>query len=153
MSDLSDRELLRLLAGELEASEAERLEGALEEEGALRDRYREWCAVWHSIELPDPAAGRSVLPELRRRLESDGVASLGGRRFAVARRRALAAAALAAGVALGIGLGESTLAAGETTRFEGFAPSLAESYWSGLEVAALSDDDSGTAGTAPEEVR
>ncbi|MDX1643852.1 MAG: hypothetical protein R3244_05780 [Thermoanaerobaculia bacterium] len=135
-----DRDLLRLLSGELEPERASRLERAIDADPALRRRWEEWRDVWRGLELPPPEPV-DLLPAIRRRLAQPGTqrgAAAEARtdagpgemwRVAPAWGRALAAAALAFGVGLGVWLGDSALASEESLPLEAYEPSLAESYW------------------------
>lgn len=138
MKDVSDRELLRLVTGECEAGEVARLERAIEDDPALRRRRREWRELWASLELPAPEPGASVLPALRSRLAAEGGTGSGASwPLGPLWGRALAAAALTAGIALGAWWGGASLATVQTTSLGSYQPSLAESYWTEVEEGDL----------------
>ncbi len=140
MDDDLDRDLLRLLSGELDPERASRLERAIDADAALRRRWEEWRGLWRGLELPAPEP-TDLLPAIRRRLAEDrAVAGVGAAvgsgvgagelwRGAPAWGRALAAAALAVGVGLGVWLGEITLTPDDSLWIGVYEPSLAESYW------------------------
>lgn len=106
-TDVSDRELLRLLHGELPAERARQVAERLERDPELAARYRRLAAAWEALEAPPASppppgfAGR-VMARVRERAAAKTAV---GWSAAPLRVRAAYAAALAAGVLLGVGLG------------------------------------------------
>ncbi len=118
MIDENDRRsLLRLLGGEAGADERRRIEARLAAEPELRLAQRRLEAVWSRLdppaEVPEPDLADEVMARVR---EAEPVAPPWV--------RLAAAAALAAGIALGVGIGRLETLAG----LEGDEPTLAERY-------------------------
>ena len=140
MNPESERELVRLLHGELPAERAAALRARLEREPELQVAYRRLEALWTGLAAPpasDPPADftAAVMARLRGQPAGAPPAALSWS-LAPAWARATAVAALLAGVALGAGAvrglerpvaSEESGLAGETT--------LAESYWQALDEA------------------
>jgi hypothetical protein len=103
-----DRRLIRYLHGELPAAEARLLEAELQRDPALTARLVELRRLWSGLQPPPPTPAPFFVPRLQRLAEErrrTAGASLLGWGMAPPWARALAGAALLAGVALGIGLG------------------------------------------------
>jgi hypothetical protein len=104
-----DRRLIRYLHGELPADEVRRLRAELAHDPALQARLAELHRVWQRLQPPPPTpAPFGFVPRLQRLADgrrASASSSLIGWAAAPAAVRALAGAALLAGVALGIGLG------------------------------------------------
>ncbi len=147
----TDRQLMRLLHGELGGSKARELEDRLARDGALRARYHRLQRVWEGLE-PAPAAAivqdsdfsARVMAAARRRAASELSWAL-----APAWARAASVAALVAGLVLGasFGVGSSGVEVAEldsSSDQEVYALaeplSLAESYWLTLEAAGSVDE-------------
>lgn len=142
-----ERQLLRLLAGELAPDEARELEQRIAAEAELAAAHRRLAARWQGLEPPPPRpvppgfAGRVVA---RARAERQSGASLAA---APAWVRLAAALSLAAGLGLGAGLGlwQSAVGLSGGTAGEELNPdegtSLAAAYWSAVEGG--SGDDGG----------
>ncbi|MCB1055557.1 MAG: hypothetical protein KDD11_08605 [Acidobacteria bacterium] len=127
MEHTTDRQLMRLLHGELPGAEASELRRRLAGEPALAARLGELEAAWNGLELPPPApvpvgfTGRVVAR---------------ARRTPGAVKPRWAVAAVSLGLALGIGVGARL-----TTVLD---PSGAATAWPGTtsgEIAAAGDDD------------
>jgi hypothetical protein len=108
MNRAMDRELMRLLHGELPDEQARGLRERLEREPELAAAWARLERSWNGLELPPaapapPAFSQSVLARARRQSRQSGTSLSWG--VAPAWVRASAAAALAAGLALGIGAG------------------------------------------------
>lgn len=154
MSGHDTEELVRLLAGELPPERAAALSARLAREPELDAAWRRLEAAWRAAEPPPgapvpPGFAREVMARARR--EAEGAPALS---WALAPLwvRAAGAAALAAGIVAGAGLGtlrrpaerlavESAAPAGTeaapVSEEDGFlAPSLAEEY-----LAALAGED------------
>lgn len=146
----SERELMRLLHGELDAAAAAALRARLEREPELQAAYRRLEEAWRRLAEPpaeavDPAFRVEVMERVR------GAAAAGFPPLGVAPRlaRLLAALAVAAGVALGSGLAAGVVgpvdpAAGLQEEWPDELagpeePTLAESYGQAL---GLSSDPS-----------
>jgi anti-sigma factor RsiW len=130
MKRTTEKELVRLLIGELPEPAAGRLRRRLREDVALRNDYARLERQWRSLELPAPAAApagfaRDVLGRVRARQAGRG-APVWWR--ATLLERAAAAAVLAGGIVLGALLAAP---AGEENWDEivTIEPSMAESYW------------------------
>lgn len=130
-----ERQLMRLLHGEVTDEEAVRLRSRLEGEPELAAWYAEMESLWGDLDLPQPApADPSLSVKVRERLHGDAAQSVVEMwRLAPVWSRALAAAALAIGIGLGTFLGSGTAAVAEEAFFDQAEPSLAESYWLVLE--------------------
>jgi anti-sigma factor RsiW len=97
------RRLNAYLDGELTASEADALRRELAHDARLRDELDALRRLWHAVEsTPEPRLAGALWPDLSDRL----AAAHGPRSHWTWPQRGLAAAALAAGVVLGFGLGE-----------------------------------------------
>lgn len=104
-----DRRLIRYLHGELPPAEVQKLRAELAADPALQARLAELHRLWQGLQAPPPTpAPFGFVPRLQR-LADEKRASTGdsllGVSGAPAWARALVGAALAAGIALGIGLG------------------------------------------------
>jgi anti-sigma factor RsiW len=143
MTNHEERQLMRLLHGELPAEEAARWRQRLESESGLAAHYADLERQWSGLDLPDPApAGPELLAAVRRRLSSDEYPSLADMwRLAPAWNRALAAVALAAGIAVGVLAGTVSEARADDTLFATTDLSLAESYWQVLEEGPVEAED------------
>lgn len=145
MDSRIERDLMRLVHGELPAGEARALRERLAREPELAARHRRLAAVWEGLELPPPSP---VPPGFARRVATRAAAERraeGRVAWSQAPRWARAAGALAmvAGLALGSWLGErgqAVPASGEGIEASGelavgtaFEGSLAEDYWQALE--------------------
>jgi len=133
-----ERQLMRLLHGELPEGEAARWRGRLEAEPDLAASYAALRATWSELETGPPVA---VSPEFGRsfwrRLEQERSTSiLDLWRLAPAWNRALAAAALAIGVGIGALAGGGAIASSDETVLGESEPTLAETYW-----AVIADTD------------
>jgi anti-sigma factor RsiW len=104
-----DRRLIRYLHGELSAAEVGRLRAELARDPALQARLAELHRLWQGLQPPAPTpAPFGYVPRLQRLADERRVAagaSLLGWAAAPPAVRALAGAALVAGIALGIGVG------------------------------------------------
>lgn len=132
MKKRMERDLLRLLTGELAEEEARTVEERLAEDPELQETYKGLKRTWEGLVLPPPSPSpgftAAVMAKIREEAGSDLTWSL-----APAWARAVAGLALAAGVALGIALGiRDGALPGEA--FVASEPSLAESYWLELEA-------------------
>ena len=130
-----ERQLMRLLHGELPAEEATGWRRRLDAEPELAALYAELEAVWSRLELPEPTpAGPEIGVVVRRRLEDAPELTVTDMwRRAGAWNRALAAAALVAGIGIGALAGTGSVAAADESLFERTELSLAESYWLALD--------------------
>jgi anti-sigma factor RsiW len=164
----TERQLMRLLHGELDAERARELEARLEREVELRARYRRLAGAWRGLE-PPPAApvpgGFSARVMAAARGARSGELSWS---LAPAWARAGSVAALLAGLLLGASFGlwspgvrppgvrppgaaatgTGLAEAGEQEAYALAEPlSLAESYWLTLEsddgLRSAGDDDGG----------
>ncbi|HSF41616.1 MAG TPA: hypothetical protein VLT87_17590 [Thermoanaerobaculia bacterium] len=142
----TEHDLMRLLAGELPADEARQLRARLWREPELAAAFERLERTWNGLSLPEPAPvppGFSGRVMARVRQESPGLSWTA----APAWVRALAAAALLAGGALGLGLGRSLPAPAETSETADASTadedglSLAESYWTVVDEAAFDDGE------------
>lgn len=145
----NDRELMRLLHGELDAERRLELRRELERDPHLAERYHRLAAIWERLELGAPAA---VPPGFAARVLAAARAEQPGSEVSWALAplwaRAGAALALAAGIWLGMSVGqpepgvEVAAAVSEESIYEvyGEPQSLAESYW-----LVLEEDDVGAA--------
>ena len=137
MSTTLERQLMRLLHGELEPEVARRLERRLEQESSPRGLYEHLAHTWDSLELPPlspvPEGFTAGVLEAARRLEEGELSWSLAPRWA----RAGAAAALISGLVLGTALGGGLAdpAAGDDPETVALADplSLAEGYWLSLE--------------------
>jgi len=138
MNRATEIELMRLLHGELPAGQAAALRARMEREPELAAAWARLENAWSGLELPPaapapPAFAQRVLAQARRQ---PGLSWSAAPRWA----RATAAAALVAGLALGLGAGK--LAGGARSSQDtdsalaisavGGSPSLAETYWDSL---------------------
>jgi anti-sigma factor RsiW len=145
-----ERELTRLLAGELPPERERELRARLEREPDLAAAHRRLERAWSALE-PEPAGLLGEIPpgfgaRVMARVRAEGEPGLSWS-AAPAWVRAVAAAALVGGMALGAGLGGSALSAlaapPAAVVADGADPgeadasvtgaSLAESYWSLVE--------------------
>jgi anti-sigma factor RsiW len=152
----TEHELMRLLHGELSPEEARELSGRLRREPELAGAYERLERTWRGLDLPPaspvPAgfAGRIVARARRLPAPARGFSWSAAPLWV----RATAAAALIAGAALGIGVGQSWPAAdavpdpssstASVFSLSGSEHNLAESYWDGV------DDAIATSGQGPE---
>jgi anti-sigma factor RsiW len=145
MNRATELDLMRLLHGELPEDQARALRSRLEREPELAAAWARLERTWNGLELP-PAApapagfAQRTLSRARREAGAEG----GGLSWSAAPRwvRATAAAALAAGLALGVGAGSwvgritqttdepSSLTEPSSSQYDD--PSLAETYWDSL---------------------
>jgi len=142
MTSDDQRQLMRLLHGELSAEETARWRQRLEVEPALAARYAELERLWSGLELPDPApAGPQLAAAVRRRLEREANPSLVDMwRLAPAGNRLLAAAALVAGIGIGTLAGTVSEVQADDSLFAATQISLAESYWQVLEEGPVEEE-------------
>lgn len=139
MTKAKERQLMRLLHGELAPDEARQLEAELGDE-PLRTAHRQLVELWDGLELPssEPPAGFSAGVMNAARAASGGELSWS---LAPAWARGGAAAALLAGLLLGATVGRGfevpAAARGEVVVADAEADavplSLAEVYWLALE--------------------
>jgi len=154
MKKVEQRQLMRLLHGELPAAEARALAGRLGREPELAAALERLRATWEGLELPPPVPAPpgfatrvgARLREVRQREVRPGLGT------APRWVQAMAALALMAGVVAGVGIGRAGLAEGggafaaagsrprgmEITAEESWSAdisSLAETYWT-----AMADD-------------
>lgn len=149
MSPGTERDLLRLLTGQLPAEEARALNLRMEQDGELARAYERLARSWQGLSLPEPAPvppgfATRVLARTREEVGSPAL-SFSAAPVAV---RVLAAAAVTVGIALGaMGAHYAGLSRrGEFDRSTGWEPaSLADSYW------AAFDEDEANGGEAPAE--
>lgn len=146
MNARSERQLMRLLAGELSPAEARRLEQRLAADPELATAHRRLAAIWQGLEPPPPGpvpAGFATRVVSRARAARGPAAGLAG---APAWVRLAAALSLAAGLAAGAGLGfwqgsnglAGSGAPAELDLDEG--ASLAAAYWSAVEGAGEGEE-------------
>jgi anti-sigma factor RsiW len=146
----TESDLMRLLHGELPEGRARELRARLERDPELAEEYRRLRETWEGLVLPPPSPvppGFSRRVMARARAERPESLSLRGAPVWV---RAVAAAALVAGTAIGIGVGGRLPLAGETPAVTAVKPtvqteetaqnedlmtddSLAGSYWETVE--------------------
>ncbi len=154
-----ERDLMRLLHGELSAERAARLEARLAREPELARRYRRMAEAWGSLELPPPApAPPGFAARVAARAEEVGVRAE-AEAFSPAWVRAVGALLVAVGVTAGAALSwlamppaitvetpstQAATSASSTGSFETeeSLPSLAEAYWT-----ALGSEQTGAADT------
>ena len=113
MSDVHPQELMRLLHGELADERAREIRRRLAGDPALARRYHELAAVWERLELPPaspPPLGFAARVTARARERSAAAAAPLSWSGTPGWARAAGAAALAAGLVTGVGLGRGTLA-------------------------------------------
>jgi len=136
-----ERQLLRLLLGELPAAAARDLERRLAADAALRARYERLAATWEALEPPPvtplPDGFRDGVTAAARRLAGGELSWSRAPAWA----RGGAAVALAAGLVLGVGFGRVTgprtelltidaeLDASLAAELAAAPPTLAEAYW------------------------
>ena len=142
MTKTKQRQLMRLLHGELPADETRRLEAELAHDGEIRAVYEELKRTWVGLEVPatDVPADFSASVTAAARKLRDGELSWA---LAPAWARGGAVAALLGGLALGaaFGSGFGATAAGEKAEAvlvadadaDSVPLSLAEVYWLWLE--------------------
>ncbi len=140
----TQRQLMRLLHGELEADEARALERRLERDPETAALYRRYAETWETLEAPSP----SPLPAgFSTRVMAAARETTGELRWSSAPvwARASAAAALAAGVILGAAIGGSSAVASDDPEVYAFAEplSLAETYWLALDDGDVQPVDGG----------
>jgi len=154
MTPGSEYDLMRLLHGELPADEARALRARIFREPELAEAYAKLEQTWQGLALPPaspvpPGFTGRIMAHVR---SKTGPGSLS---WSVAPGwvRAMAAAALVAGAALGIGVGRSWPAPAGSAD-QGSEPSsaflasataetsLADSYWSLVEDATVADGES-----------
>jgi anti-sigma factor RsiW len=142
MNRATELDLMRLLHGELPEDQARALRSRLEREPELAAAWARLERTWNGLELPPAApapAGFAQRTLARARREAGN-----GLSWSAAPRwvRATAAAALAAGLALGVGAGswvgrigqsaDETPSLTEPSTSQYGDPSLAETYWDSL---------------------
>ena len=137
MSKQVELQLMRLLHGELSAEESRHWRRRLEIEPPLAALYADLKSLWSGLEtaMPAPADPRmraAVRARLQRVESTSGWAQL-----SPGWARALAAAALATGIGLGILAGSGSVSEVEASLFDQTEPSLAESYWLAMTEAEL----------------
>lgn len=139
----TESDLMRLLHGELPEARARELRARLESDPDLAEEYRRLRMAWEGLALPPPSPvppgfSRRVMARARGQRPAEGL-SLRGAPVWV---RAVAAAALVAGTAIGIGVGgrlpvreETQTVQMETATQDDLAleDSLAGSYWETVE--------------------
>src|SRR5262245_33904048 len=143
----TESDLMRLLHGELSEAQARDLRARLASDPALAEEYRRLRQTWEGIVLPPPSpvpfgVSRRVMARARAERPAEGL-SLRGAPVWV---RAVAAAALVAGTAIGIGVGgrlpitEEAPTVTQTVQTETatqddltLEDSLAGSYWETVE--------------------
>jgi anti-sigma factor RsiW len=151
MTSGTEHDLIRLLAGELDPAEARGLEDRIRREPELAAAYHRLERTWRGLELPPTApvpfgfTGRVMAKVRGQRNQLSWSAAPGW-------VRATAAAALVAGAALGVGVGRSlpvpeSQPAAVSASASVSSPSeedysLAGSYWSLVEDATGSDNNS-----------
>lgn len=141
MNGQVERELMRLLHGELPAPEAEKLRARLAREPELQAAYRRLAGAWESLgEPPAAVSGPAFRVEVMERLRRErGEGSPLAWRAAPAWARLAAVLALGAGLALGSSLAATVARdGGEEGAAWSEEPTLAESY-----AAALAEDGAG----------
>ncbi len=136
MKSTTDRQLMRLLHGELPAAEARELSARLAADPELARAYQRLAATWNGLELPPPAPvpwGFAAQVKGRAVAQRRPAVGLPAWRLAPAWARAAAVVALAAGLAAGLGLGQlaDSEAGGELAAFDDVG--LAEAYVAVLE--------------------
>ena len=138
-----ERQLMRLLHGELSPEEASRWRQRLEAEPELAARYANLEHCWSDLELLEPApAGPELVAAVRRRLGRAAEPSLVDMwRLAPVWNRLLAAGALAVGIGVGALAGAGSEARADDSLFAATEASLAESYWEVLEEGAVVEED------------
>ncbi|HEV8241780.1 MAG TPA: hypothetical protein VGS57_20625 [Thermoanaerobaculia bacterium] len=145
----ADRRLMRYLHGELPSKDVRELRAELAKDPALQARLAELHRLWQGLQPSPPTpAPFGYVPKIQRLADQQratGATRIGGWRAAPSWGAPLAAAALVAGVTLGVGLGrmpqraESTVAQGN-----GAAATVAASP-----AAAISARDGVGASAAP----
>lgn len=142
MTSQEERQLMRLLHGELPADEAARWRRRLETDPELGARYAELERQWTALDLPAPApAGSELVAAVRRRLDRESNPSLVDMwRLAPAWNRALAAIALAGGIGIGVLAGSVGEAQADDSLFTATDLGLAEGYWEILEEGSIAND-------------
>jgi anti-sigma factor RsiW len=146
----TESDLMRLLHGELPEARARELRDRLERDPALAEEYRRLRETWEGLALPPSSP---VPPGFSQRVMARARADAWARRPATGLSlrgapvwvRAVAAAALVAGTALGIGVGGRLPIADETraartvqteeaaTSDDFLSDTLAGSYWETVE--------------------
>jgi len=124
-----DKQLLRMLHGELEAGEEAMLRRRVDADPRLGARLERLQAVWMGLEPPPPSpvpAGFTASVLLR----TAGLRAWGGP--LPLRARALAAVALVGGIALGMGAVRVADADDAWSQWLSTQSSLAEDYWTVL---------------------
>jgi ferric-dicitrate binding protein FerR (iron transport regulator) len=143
-----ERQLMRLLHGELPEEEAASWRSRLASDSELAAAFRRMEAVWSGLALPEtPPASREFAGVFWGRLrEARSESMLEAWRRAPAWNRALAAAVLAAGIGLGAFAGDAgTTPTIEEALLEESELTLAETYW-----LALTDSGARLAGEVEE---
>ena len=146
MTKAKERQLMRLIHGELSPDEARRLQRELEIDSELSAAHRRLARAWDGLELPasEPPAGFSTGVLAAARELSDPRAGVGGElswSLAPAWARGGAAAALVVGLLLGasfgrgfeVGAGSDETAIVAEAEADALPLSLAEVYWLALE--------------------
>jgi anti-sigma factor RsiW len=138
MDRKSDLQLLRLLRDELPAAQAEALRRALADDVDLRRRFERLQAQWDDLVLPPPEpAPPGFADKLVRRVEASRqpLAAAGWADRVLP--RAVIAAALAAGIGLGVLLA-APQTAGDWDAYQSTETTLAEAYWVAVDESAES---------------
>ena len=129
MSEQVELQLMRLLHGELSEPEALEWRRRIGAEPDLARRWAEVESLWSGIELPstasaDPGLRLEVKARLLRSRNPDSAWELSS-----PWSRLAAAAALTAGIGLGMTAAGGSAVAADEALFNQVEPSLAESYW------------------------
>jgi len=145
MNRATELDLMRLLHGELPEDQARALRGRLEREPELAAAWARLERTWNGLELPPAAPAPSGFAQralARARREAGNGLSWATWSAAPRWVRAAAAAALAAGLVLGVGAGswvgrigqatDETSSLTEPSTSQYGDPSLAETYWDSL---------------------
>ena len=134
----TERELMRLLHGELSAAATERLQQRLQQDSTLQEAHQRLQRQWQGLELPEPEAAppgfvTRVVTRATGRADEGWVPVWWSRTLA---GRVATAAVLAGGIALGamLALPRETEA---WTDYVTTEPTMAESYLAALEEPEL----------------
>jgi anti-sigma factor RsiW len=141
MSDGLERELMRLLHGELPADRARQLRSELDSDPALAATFARLEESWQALSLPPPpVAPPGFAKRVAARAVADRAAEWVSWGLAPAWARAVAVAALSLGLALGVALGSWPSAGADSWQAEDlYATSeatLAEGLWIALDEEA-----------------
>ena len=152
MRSVSERQLMRLLHGELRSDEARLLERQLEQDRDLRATYEQLTETWRLLEPPVrqsavPAGFADSVVAAARKIHAGELSWA----LAPTWARAGAAMALVAGLTLGATFGGVEPAAQEIGLYAELEPlSLAEIYWISLEESDGQLSDAGAAEESPQ---